>query len=84
MFQPDVAGLAVLKVHPTNPNLLLLTGNQGVYTYHADAAQNKWTLPLNLGPGTDVLFDPTTPSTIYATLRAPAAGLYTSFDTGAH
>ena len=83
-FQPDVAALAVLKVHPTNPNLLLLTSNQGIYTYHADAAQNKWTLPLNLGPGTDVVVDPTTPSTIYATLRAPAAGLYTSFDTGAH
>ena len=83
-FQPDVAALAVLRVHPTDPNLLLLTSNQGIYTYHANAAQPKWTLPLNLGPATDLLFDPATPSTIYATLRAPATGLYISQDSGTH
>lgn len=84
VFQPNVGGLAVMKVHPTNPNLLLLTSNSGVYTYHADAAQNRWTLPLNLGPASDLVIDPTTPTTIYATLRDTNGGIYTSRDSGAN
>jgi photosystem II stability/assembly factor-like uncharacterized protein len=83
-FIQGAAALAILRVHPTNPNLLLLTSNDGIYTYHADGAQPKWTLPLNLAPATDVIFDPSSPNTIYATLRDPATGLYISRDAGAH
>ena len=83
-FQPNVGGLAILRVHPTNPNLLLLTTNDGVSLYHADAAQPTWSTTLNLGPGNDLVIDPVTPSTIYATLGGAGMGLYVSQDTGAN
>jgi CARDB len=83
-FQPNVPNLAVLKVHPTNPNLLFLTSNVGIYKYQADASPQKWSIPLNLGPASDVIFDPSNPNTVYATLAAPATGIYTSLDAGAH
>ena len=83
-FQPEVAALSVMRVHPANPNLLFLTTNKGVYTYHADGAPPKWTLPLSLAPTSDLIFDPAAPATVYATLRAPATGIYISQDSGAH
>ena len=83
-FHNSVAGLSVLKVHPAHPNLLMLTSNDGLYTYDANATQAKWTLPLNLAPANDLVVDPSIPNTMYATLTSPATGIYTSEDLGAH
>src|SRR5262249_39622360 len=73
-----------LLVHPSNPNLLLLTSLEGIYLYRADATSNKWSQPLTLGPALDLVIDPAAPNNVYATLGGSAVGIYHSQDSGAH
>lgn len=55
-----------IKIHPTNPSILLVSTNAGIY--RSDNGANTWALTLN-GLIYDIEFKPGNPSIVYASGR---------------
>jgi hypothetical protein len=84
---PNITQIETLLVMPSDPNRLLMTSPGGVLLHQANDPANKWVAKLNLGPATDLVLDPASPNTVFATLGPPtmggsAVGIFRSSDAG--